>query len=316
MKQIAVMICVALVFVAAVAAEAATLRPEAVIAGDRVVLGDLFDGLPPDQAGVAIARAPEPGRQVTLDSRWLARIARAHGIDWIDASPYARLVVRRASHRLGHEVVAASLRAALAQRIAGDRIEIRFDGRAPELHLPIDTMPTVAVRDLSYDRATGRFVAALVAPADGPEVRRLPVSGRAVAVVEIPVLARRLRAGEVIGAGDIGYLEVSADRLSPDTALEPDELIGMSPRRAVAANSPVRLHDLRPPILIDRGDGVTMVLRSGALTISARGRALDRGGRGDLIRVVNVDSNRTIEAEITGPGVVAVRNGPFVASLN
>ena len=55
MKQIFAMLFAVAVFIAAVAAEAATLRSEAVIRGDRVLLGDLFDGLSPDLAGTAIA---------------------------------------------------------------------------------------------------------------------------------------------------------------------------------------------------------------------------------------------------------------------
>ena len=37
-----------------------------------------------------------------------------------------------------------------------------------------------------------------------------------------------------------------------------------------------------------------------------RARALGNGGEGETIRVVNLQSNRTIEAVITGPGSAAV----------
>ena len=77
MKQIFAMLFAVAVFIVAVAAEAATLRSEAVIQGDRVTLGDLFDGLPPDQAGTAIARAPALGRTVSLGAP-VERIAGAY----------------------------------------------------------------------------------------------------------------------------------------------------------------------------------------------------------------------------------------------
>lgn len=316
MKQIFAMVFAALVFIAAVAAEAATLRPEAVIHGEQVTLGDLFDGLPPDRAGTPIARAPALGRQVTLDARWLGRLARAHGIHWDAASPLSRIVVSRPSHRLDRAFITATVREALAGRMLGDRFDLQFDNRTLEAHLPVTMQPTAAIDELSFDPASGRFAATLIAPADGPAIVRMPVAGRAMRIVSVPVLLQRLRSNEVIARSDVGHIDMTSDRVGPDVALHADELIGMSPRRAIAANAPVRLNDLKPPTVVRRGETVTMLLRSGALAISARGRALEDGPRGALIRVVNIDSNRTIEAEIVGPGTVTVRGPAALASLN
>jgi flagella basal body P-ring formation protein FlgA len=38
--------------------------------------------------------------------------------------------------------------------------------------------------------------------------------------------------------------------------------------------------------------------------LTAAGKALDDGGRGELIRVVNIQSNRTIDATVAAPGQV------------
>ena len=145
MKQIFAMLFAVAVFIVAVAAEAATLRSEAVILGDRVTLGDLFDGLPPDQAGTAIARAPALGRTVTLDARWLSRLAQAHGIAWDTASGALRIAVSRPSHRLDTAMITAFLRETLAGRMAGDRFELSLDNRAPEADHRVDPFPNPRV---------------------------------------------------------------------------------------------------------------------------------------------------------------------------
>ncbi|NNG03045.1 MAG: hypothetical protein HKM95_02965, partial [Inquilinus sp.] len=150
MSQILAMLVAAAVFVFAVASEAATLRDAAVITGDRVTLGDLFDGLPDDQAAVAIARAPRPGRDIPLDAPWLDRLARAHGVAWTPADRFARIVVSRPGHRIDAGRIDDALRAALAGRATGDRLDLRFDGALPETWLPLDTMPTLAVETLTY----------------------------------------------------------------------------------------------------------------------------------------------------------------------
>lgn len=314
MKQIFAMLFAVAVFIAAVAAEAAMLRPEAVIESGRVTLGDLFDELPPDLAATAIARAPALGQSVTLDARWLARLARAHGFAWDPTVPPSRIVVSRPSHRLDRAAITAAVRDSLAGQMAGDRFQLTFDNRALEAHLPIDAAPTIAIDDLTFDPRSGRFAGTLVAPADRAPLVRMAVAGRATRILRVPVLRNRLRAGAVISDTDIGFIDMAADRVAADAALDAIDLVGLSPRRSLAANAPVRLTDLREPIVVHRGEAVTMLLRSGALTISARGKALEDGARNALVRVVNTDSNRTIEAEIVGPGTVMVRGFPALAA--
>ena len=53
---------------------------------------------------------------------------------------------------------------------------------------------------------------------------------------------------------------------------------------------------------IERGEIVSLVFQSGALTLAARARAMEDGAEGDLIRFVNLQSNRTVEAVAAGPG--------------
>jgi flagella basal body P-ring formation protein FlgA len=90
----------------------------------------------------------------------------------------------------------------------------------------------------------------------------------------------------------------------------------MSPRRVLSAGAPVRLGDLRPPVVVARGSRVTMQVRYGALTVTAGGRALEDGAMGAVIRVVNVDSSRTVEAVVTGPNQVAVDPAAAAAAAN
>lgn len=316
MKQITVMLCTAVVFIFAVAsAQAAMLRPRAEIVAPQVTLGDLFDGLDPSQASMAIAQSPAPGREVVLDAQWIDRIARAYGIHWENSAVRRQIVLARASHRLGAEAVVAELANVLAARTPGGQLEIQLDNRSLEMHLPVDVVPSLQIRDLNYDPSSGRFAGTVVAPADGTPVARVPVTGRAVSMVEVPVVNRRIGRSETIGAADIDWIRVSADRAGLDVVMDAGELIGMSPRRGLAANTPVRIHDIERPIEVARGAQVTMVLETGALTISGRGRALDQGARGQVIRVINIDSNRTIEAVVTGPDTVTVAVPVNLASL-
>jgi flagella basal body P-ring formation protein FlgA len=316
MKQILAMLSAAVLFVAAVAADAAELRERVVLDGEEVTLGDLFEGLAPERAGIPIARAPALGREVTLEAPWVARVARAYRVAYRPASPYERITIVRASHRVDPVAMESALVAELRRYLGEGRMELAYDGQTAELHLPTAVEPTVTVAEFAYEPVTGRFSATLAAPADGPAAARVAVSGRATIMVEVPVLAARLRSGHVIGAEDVSMVEMDGSRIDDSMALSGDELIGMSPRRTLSPGAPVRLDDLQPPTVIARSERVTMRVRHGALTVNARGRALEDGAVGDVIRVTNVDSRRTVEATVAGPGLVTVQPAASLALVN
>jgi flagella basal body P-ring formation protein FlgA len=60
------------------------------------------------------------------------------------------------------------------------------------------------------------------------------------------------------------------------------------------------------PELIGRNDSVTMQLEVPGMLLSVRGKALEAGALGDVINVLNVESKRTIQATVSGPGRVTV----------
>lgn len=310
MVQIAAMLAAALMFVVAMAtADAAGLREEALIEGEHVRLGDLFDGLPPARADTVIARAPSIGRAVTLQPDWIRRVARAYGVTYRPDMRGETIILRRAGKLVPDEAIDDALLAALEDHLSEGRVRLTRAGGDGALYVPAQAEASVAMADFRFEPVTGQFTAALVAPAEGEPVSRATITGQAEAVVDIPVPARRLRADMVIAAGDIAWIEIPARRIRTDIAMTEDELLGMSPRRTLAPERPVRLSEIRAPVIVGRGASVRMRYVSGTLAITTLGRALEDGADGEVIRVVNIDSSRTIEAVVSGPDTVTVLSG-------
>lgn len=205
--------------------------------------------------------------------------------------------------------VEAVLSDALSRVVTVGRLQMELDSRAVELRAP-QGAGGLAVENLYYSPVQGRFAAEIVVT--GSQVR-LPVSGRAFGVVQIPVLSRRVIPGDVIGPGDIDWLDVRADQTTSDTAATDAQLIGMTPRRGVSTNQPVRLRDLQSPRMVDKGSMVTITLSTPSMTLTTQGKALQDGGKGEVIRVVNTQSNRIVEATVAGPNVVAVAKPGTIA---
>ncbi|MEH6725431.1 MAG: flagellar basal body P-ring formation chaperone FlgA, partial [Hyphomicrobiales bacterium] len=78
-------------------------------------------------------------------------------------------------------------------------------------------------------------------------------------------------------------------------------------RRAMRPGVPISANDVQPPTLIARNDRVVIELRTGRLSISADGRAMEAGAEGDTISVINTHSKRVIDARVIGRGRVELK---------
>jgi flagella basal body P-ring formation protein FlgA len=274
------------------------------VKGEIVRLGDIFENTGA-KADTAIAYAPAPGRRATLDADWLAETARRNDLAWQPRSPADRVVVERASQKIGADAILAELGAALRDHSGDGELKIELDDRATEIHVAVDAAPTLAIRNLRINEVTGRFTAAVLAPADRPTVE-LAIAGRAVRVAEVPVLAHRTGRGDVIGQGDLVTAKVAVNLIGRDTLTDAKDIIGLEPTRPLMPGMPIRSQDVRPPVLVAKNSLVTIVLRRAGMELTVQGKALDEGGKGDMVRVMNTKSQRVLEAQVDGPGTVVL----------
>jgi flagella basal body P-ring formation protein FlgA len=84
------------------------------------------------------------------------------------------------------------------------------------------------------------------------------------------------------------------------------EILGLETTRTIRSGTVIEGHLIREPLAVERNQVVTVVYKSGSLTIETVGRALDEGSSGAQIRVMNLDSRKSIMGRITGPGEVEV----------
>lgn len=126
----------------------------------------------------------------------------------------------------------------------------------------------------------------------------------AMARADVLVATRTLPAHAVLTAGDVAVSGKAAEGAAESLA----QVQGLELRTALYRGQPVLLANLGRAAAVERNQSVTILYDAGTVTISAEGRALDRGGIGDRIRVMNSDSRTTV-AGIVAPGGI-VRVGP------
>jgi flagellar basal body P-ring formation protein FlgA len=207
---------------------------------------------------------------------------------------------------LGRALVTSLVEDALVSAAAGERFELQLTAPA----LPVANLARepgeVHLAGLDHDPASGRFQALILVEGASVPIGRVAVHGRALPLVEVAVPARLLPAGTIVGPDDLAHVWLAAGRVGPEHVGDAWDLVGAETRRPVAAGRPVRARDLGPPRLVARGRAVTMVYEADGLRIATVGRALEDGGAGDPVRIVNQDSNRQVQAVVTGPDEVRV----------
>lgn len=116
------------------------------------------------------------------------------------------------------------------------------------------------------------------------------------------VAARTIRAMSVLSAADVALVAGT----SPGALDDPAAAIGLEARTILYAGRPIRPEDLSPPAVVERNQIVPIAFDAGALSIRAEGRALDRGGIGATVRVMNLASRAIVTGRVRPDGSVAV----------
>ncbi|HCP82289.1 MAG TPA: flagella basal body P-ring formation protein FlgA, partial [Octadecabacter sp.] len=116
------------------------------------------------------------------------------------------------------------------------------------------------------------------------------------------VAARTIPARSLIGIDDILIRDVDIS----GALSAPDFVIGKEARVALYAGRPIRAGDVGQPAVIERNQIITLVYQRSGVVISTEGRALDRAGPGDVIRVMNLTSRTTVSAQIDATGTALV----------
>ncbi|WP_421791086.1 flagellar basal body P-ring formation chaperone FlgA [Hyphobacterium sp.] len=272
------------------------LRDTVRVEGSVVTLGDLFE-IDGEAASAVIVRAPQPGRRTSIDPSYVIQQARQNGLTWSNPNRLRRITVERASRMIDTDLIEEIISAELFSR-DGNEYEIQL-ASGENIHAPLDSSGLPQLAAFDFNANAGVFQGELIAYDGAAPVR---LNGRAYATLDVPVLARAIPAGHVIEHADIDWQPVRADRLRADAVMHIDEMIGREARRALRPGEALRAYDLQTPVVVERGEIVSLVFSVPGLSLTARARALEDAGADEIARFVNLQSNRTVDAMVEGPG--------------
>jgi flagella basal body P-ring formation protein FlgA len=115
-------------------------------------------------------------------------------------------------------------------------------------------------------------------------------------------VVRAIRGQTLLTAADLAV--VAGD--VPGAIATIDEAVGKEAKVTLYPGRPILLAQLGAPALVERNALVRMNYVRGPLRIVTDGRALDRAGAGDPVRVMNLTSRQTVTGVVAPDGSVEV----------
>ncbi|WP_417317892.1 flagellar basal body P-ring formation chaperone FlgA [Emcibacter sp.] len=295
----------------------ADLKKEARVENEVVTLGDLFDDLE-DNHDLQVMDAPAPGKRTYISASYLAQLTRQHGIYWRNS----RAVKQVAIYRVGKEISRRDLVTLLNEEAKlhvndGRERTISLYGANQQIVVPIDSgIEEIEVAMFDLDKRSGKFAATVNYPTGAGKRLSASITGKLTEVAYVPALSKSITPGTIIGKRDIKWIAVPVYSVSKNIGRSQEQLLGMTVRRPLKAEAPVRLADLKRPEIIHRGKPVSITYETSRMTLTVVGKAMENGGVGDVIRVMNAASLKTMEALVTGPGEVTVMSAGMNLAAN
>ncbi len=119
---------------------------------------------------------------------------------------------------------------------------------------------------------------------------------------------RPLAKGHIISKKDLIASSYNLAQLNYGYFTDKAMLIGKQTRRRLNQNHVITPQQVKPALMVKRGEEVSLIAKSSSFSIRMSGKAMMDGAKGDHIRVKNSSSKRIIEGIVTQNGVVTVIN--------
>ena len=301
------------------------VRAECSPKGTVVTLGDLVD-LHCDStseaerlAQIPLFPTPAPGLRRFVSAREIKDMLLIRGIDLIDhqflgastilvigkePAPTTPDAVRRtsASPRLAeqklHKVLTEYLNRAGTEPW---QIEIDLD---PEAAQWISAAQSLRVQG-NQQASTGRRCFEIVTQV-GDQTKTVDV----IAEISLPPLivvpVRAIPRQSPIRRTDLELRRVDHSVLTVGCVQNLEDIVGKEAAHALAPGKPIAQSHVREPLLVRRGDVVTVIVRAAGIRVRTQARARDDGSQGELVAVESLSDRRTFFAQVSGVREVQV----------
>jgi flagellar basal body P-ring formation protein FlgA len=282
------------------------------VAADQILLEAIarVDGADADRVrelkAVVIGRAPLPGKTRVVEQALILARLKQCGFDpaGLDLQVPAEVTVGRSSTTIGREQVEEILRAYIRQH-GGEGVRIKEIRVSDTLVLPQGPVTTRVLAPKSTE-LVGTVPLTVTFKVEGDAERRVSATVSLERLIKVVVARRPLGRLKPIDPEDVEVRAVDAAGLAFDCLTDLQTVIGKRTRRLVESGAVLRPDMVESPPLVKSGDRVRIVAETEGLRIAAFGQVKQHGAQGEMIPVVNLDSNKVVYARVLDAKTVKI----------
>jgi flagella basal body P-ring formation protein FlgA len=281
---------------------------------DMIVLGEIAEIEGEDAAlmeklkSVTLGKAPSPGEMRNISADYLASRVRQNGIDpdMVALRLPETIEVARNTVIISPKEVEEIVRSFILKKMS-------WDPNLTSVKIaPVDSISLAAgkitheVAPRRNEEYLGSTTLGLVFMVDGRAQKKIWVNADIDVSQKVVVCNKTLQRNHVITPDDIRLDTISLKEFPEDVITDPLEAIGKRTQRTIDINSPVRFKLLEIMPLVKRGDLVTIVAESDTVKITTQGVAIETGGKGEMVKVVNTGSQKEVYGKVKDTRMVEV----------
>jgi flagellar basal body P-ring formation protein FlgA len=292
-----------------------SLKPVAVSEGDEILLEDLVElsaaqmDAKPLWLKYAVCHAASPGQVRTVLPQEIRSALRRNGVETqIEFSGATETRVTAQAQAISPEDITVALQDAVRVAYEHDSdLETSVEVVSLQPLNPLRPGPVDISVDLPNNGIRPGSVSLRVAfSQNNRRIADTSVAVRVKVIGTLTVAGDRIPGGTVLSDGDLRTLRRELSSSELEQRCDAHELIGLRAKQTLSAGRPVTKRMVAEPLLVKRGDAVSIVVRRGALELSTRGEARSDAALHDTVRVFVPQSEAEIMARVTGPREVSM----------
>jgi flagellar basal body P-ring formation protein FlgA len=281
-----------------------TLKGEITVNKAIVTIGDMFDDAG-TLAETGIFMAPAPGTTGVVPLADVERAAKLVGLTDFENVGFTRVRVARASTLIDAAMLDGLIDADLARRgIVSNEVtaEIRFDVADVSYNAEAVADPASLV-SLRYTPGNNGFTARfMIAGIDQP----VDLDGTIELMTKAPRLAKTLPTGTILSSADFEFADVPLATADAGGYADLNQLVGKQLVRQARGGIMLKATDVADPKVVTRNTLVTVILKSGPMTLTVKGAALTTAAIGEPVDVLNTVTKKILHGVARPDGAVEI----------
>lgn len=206
---------------------------------------------------------------------------------------------------VGEDEIRQAIEQEFVEQGQNQNVDLELFGGQTVFHIQNAQKAKILVSGLTLDELQNKFSCNAEIFADGKSFAKTDISGRFYLLSEIWVPARNIQKGELIKPEMLRQIQVRVNRIKPSFVTDKDKLVGLEAKKLLKEGKIVSDRDVGKQMLIKKGDTVTVVYKTDKMQITAKVEALNDGGEGDKIELLNPKSKKTLFGEVLDKDTVS-----------